>query len=105
MRQVTVIYHYEDGTWWAESSTPGLETFVAGGGSLDETRRLAREGAEFHLQDKVRLAELFDPRHVVTQLRVDQAALHMTVSGGPAPSGGTRPKVTITPAQPCAMVG
>jgi predicted RNase H-like HicB family nuclease len=104
MRQVTVVYHCEDGVWWADSPTPGLETFVAGGGSLDETRRLAREGAAFHLGDKVRVTELYDSQHVVTHFRVSQSALHMTVSGGSTPSGSTRPRVTLTPAQPCAMV-
>ncbi len=105
MRQVTVIYHYEDGTWWAESPTPGLETFVAGGGSLDETRRLAREGATFHLEDKVRLTELYDPQPVVTHLSVVEPSSNVTIWGAPTPSAGIRPKVTITPAQPCALAG
>ena len=103
MREVTVVYHYEAGNWWAESTTPGLETFAAGDESLDETRRLAREGAEFYLEDRVRLNELFDPQHVVTYLTVDSVATQVTVWGGP-PRAVSTPKVVVTPAQSC-MVG
>lgn len=60
MRTVTVVYHSEMGSWWADSRDPGLETFVAGGDTLDETRRLAGEGLEFHLGDKVALIEMFE---------------------------------------------
>jgi predicted RNase H-like HicB family nuclease len=102
MRRVTVVYHYQDGSWWGDSPTHGLETFVAGGRSLEETRRLAREGAEFHLGEKVRVTELFDPQHVVTRLDVNPST-QVTVSGGPAPSGVPRIKVTLQPAQPDAM--
>jgi len=60
MRFVTVVYHSEMGSWWADSPDPGLETFVAGGGSLEETRRVAGEGLEFHLGDRVTMTELFE---------------------------------------------
>jgi predicted RNase H-like HicB family nuclease len=100
LRQVTVVYHYEDGNWWADSPDPGLSTFVAGGQSLAETRRLAREGAAFHLDvSKVRLVERFEPQHVLTHLEV-ATSLPAAVYGGPASSGSPRTKVTITPAQP-----
>jgi len=60
MRNVTVVYHCEDGNWWADSPDPGLETFVAGGRSFEETRRLAWEGAEFHLGEEVTLLEMME---------------------------------------------
>lgn len=103
MRLVTVVYHYEDGQWWADSPLAGLETFVAGGRDLQETRQLAREGAEFHLGTPIRLKELFDPRQVMKSFVVEHSA-RVTVSGGPAPSSAAaRTRVTITPAQPCAI--
>jgi predicted RNase H-like HicB family nuclease len=100
MRRVTIVYHYESGSWWGDSPDPGLETFVAGGESLDETRKLAREGAGFHLGEKVALAERYDPQHVVTRLDVDPSPLPAIVYGGPASSPTPRAKVIITPAQP-----
>lgn len=60
MHTVTVVYHVENGTWWADSPDPGLKTFVAGSGTLDETRRLAAEGLEFFLTDRVTLIEVFE---------------------------------------------
>ncbi len=99
MRRVTVVYHYEDGNWWAESPTRGLETFVAGGRTLEETRQLAHEGAEFHLGDKVAVSEYFDPRHVVTHLEVTAVAggLPVTVYGAPQEPGSPRTAVILTP--------
>lgn len=103
MRRVTVVYHYEDGNWWADSPDPELETFVAGGRNLDETRKLAQEGAEFHLGTAVTLTELFDPQHVVTWLDLQPGPVPVVAYGGPAPGGSPRTKVTITPAQPVAV--
>ncbi len=103
MRRVTVVYHCEAGSWWAESTTPGLETFVAGAETLDETRRLAREGAALYIGDKVRLTEYFDVQNVVTHFKVEPSAAQVTVSGGP-PRPVKTPKVVLTPAQPCALV-
>lgn len=60
MRGITVVYHWEDGQWWADSPDPELETFVAGGRTLDETRRLAAEGAAFHLAEQVALTEVYE---------------------------------------------
>jgi predicted RNase H-like HicB family nuclease len=104
MHKVTVVYHCEDGGWWAESSSPGLETFVAGGGSLEEAKRMAREGLEFHLGGQVKLTELFEPASVVTYLET-YSEFPVTVSGGPPAPGRPRTKVTIAPAQPCAIGG
>jgi len=53
--KVTVTYHLEDGTWWAESDeVPG---FFAAGQSLSETRALVRSGLAFHF-DGVDVGEL-----------------------------------------------
>lgn len=103
MRSVTVVYHSEDGNWWADSPTPGLETFVAGGGALDETRRLAREGLEFYLGDEPLLTELYEGFPVLTYLET-HSDLPIVVSGGmPGPS--RRQKITVVPAQPCVTAG
>lgn len=48
MRQITVIYHQESGTWWAES--PNLPGFSSAADSLTELRRLTREGVSFALE-------------------------------------------------------
>ena len=47
MKAVRVIYHYEDGSWWAES--PDVERWTAGGASYDEVRKLAEDGVRFAL--------------------------------------------------------
>jgi len=60
VRKVNVVYHCEDGNWWADSPDDGLETFVAGGRSFEETRRLAWEGLEFHLEEEVSLIEVLE---------------------------------------------
>lgn len=58
MRTVTVVYHLEDGSWWAEvDEVPG---FVAGADTFDETRDRVREGLEFDLGEPVEVDERFD---------------------------------------------
>jgi predicted RNase H-like HicB family nuclease len=44
---VTVIYHYEDGNWWADS--PEVERWSAAAPDLDDLVRLATEGVAFAL--------------------------------------------------------
>lgn len=105
MRTVTVVYHCEDGNWWADSPTPGLETFVAGGESITETRRLAEEGLEFYLGEEVRLDELFEPTSVVTYLETTHSDLPITVYGGPPQPGRLPSTFTLAPALPCAIAG
>lgn len=100
MRQVTVVYHCEAGDWWADSPDAGLETFVAGGRSLGETRRLAREGLEFHLGEVVSINELFEPMHVVTFLEIVDRPAGMVVYGGPVEACDAPAKVTMEPKQP-----
>jgi predicted RNase H-like HicB family nuclease len=89
MRTVTMIYHCEAGTWWGDSPDPGLETFVAGGRSLDETRLLAQEGLEFHLGEQVHIEEYFAPDSTLTRLEIEPdsplvASGALTSSGSPA---------------------
>jgi len=58
MRTVAVVYHLEDGCWWAESDdVPG---FVAGADTFDETRARVHEGLEFELGEPVEVDGRFD---------------------------------------------
>ncbi|CAL8978671.1 hypothetical protein CELL_02935 [Cellulomonas sp. T2.31MG-18] len=50
MAAVTVHYHEEDGSWWADS--PDVAGFTAVGHTLTEVRQLVQEGIPFYLQDK-----------------------------------------------------
>jgi len=49
MRSITVTYHREDGSWWAES--PEIEGFTAAGDSFTEVRELVTSGVPFYLDD------------------------------------------------------
>lgn len=42
MKIAKIIYHEEDGTWWAES--PQFPDFFAAGDSFDECRKLVSDG-------------------------------------------------------------
>jgi predicted RNase H-like HicB family nuclease len=100
MRTVTVVYHCESGTWWADSPDTGLETFVAGGGTLDETRKLATEGLEFHLSEAVTLDEYFNPANTITHLEVDADE---GVFSGFSTEPRERVTVTFAGASPCPI--
>ncbi len=68
MRTVTVVYHFEDGSWWAESDeVPG---FVAGADTFEEARARVREGLEFDLGEPVGVDERFDDEAAVARRRV-----------------------------------
>jgi predicted RNase H-like HicB family nuclease len=100
MRTVTVIYHCEDGKWWGDSPDAGLETFVAGGRTLDETRALAQEGLEFHLSEVVRIEEYFAPGNTLTRIEVDHDS-PLIASGAGTSSGASGLKVPpLAPSQP-----
>lgn len=47
MRQITVIYHQEDGVWWAETSD--LPGFSSAADSVGELRKLTHEGISIAL--------------------------------------------------------
>jgi predicted RNase H-like HicB family nuclease len=53
METIKVIYHHEDGAWWAES--PDLERWSAAGDSYAEVVKLAEEGAVFVLGREVEI--------------------------------------------------
>jgi predicted RNase H-like HicB family nuclease len=53
METVHVIYHYEGGSWWAES--PDVERWYAAGDSYSELVTLAEEGIPFALGREVKL--------------------------------------------------
>lgn len=50
LKTVHLRYHYEQGTWWAESRD--LPGFSAAGATFNETRQLAHEGVAFQLPDE-----------------------------------------------------
>ncbi len=47
MDTIRVIYHHEDGSWWAES--PDVERWYAAGDTYAEVLELAQEGIPFAL--------------------------------------------------------
>ncbi len=47
METIRVIYHHEDGGWWAES--PDVERWYAAGDAYAEVVKLAEEGIPFAL--------------------------------------------------------
>lgn len=53
--KVSVVFHHEDGKWWAEA--PDVPDYVAGANTLDELRTLVKEGLEFHLGRPVDIVE------------------------------------------------
>lgn len=74
MSTVTVIYHFEDDSWWAES--PTVPEFVGGATTFDEVRTLTREGLAFTLDRDVELDERFDEQAMAA--RRDSTILHVT---------------------------
>lgn len=56
MRTVEVIFHREDGIWWAEAKEDG-ELYGASSSSLAELRSLVAEGLEFMLDEPVQVDE------------------------------------------------
>ncbi|MDX6622396.1 MAG: hypothetical protein QOE75_328 [Solirubrobacterales bacterium] len=57
MEALRVIYHHEDGAWWAES--PDVERWYAAGESYPEVRRLAVEGIPLALGREVESSTSF----------------------------------------------
>ncbi|MFT9007946.1 MAG: hypothetical protein ABF489_00390 [Bifidobacterium sp.] len=47
MKDVTIVYHHEDGVWWAESAE--VPEFSAAADTFGEIRKLALEGIDFTL--------------------------------------------------------
>lgn len=59
METVRVIYHHEDGSWWAES--PDVERWYAAGDSYAQVAKLAEEGIPFALERDDVVLEHFVP--------------------------------------------
>lgn len=59
METVRVIYHHEEGSWWAES--PDVERWYAAGDSYAEVAKLAEEGIPFALERDDVVLEHFVP--------------------------------------------
>lgn len=59
METVRVIYHHEDGSWWAES--PDVERWYAAGDTYSEVAKLAEEGIPFALERDDVVLEHFVP--------------------------------------------
>ena len=53
METVRVIYHLEDGAWWAES--PDVAGWFAAGDGYAEVEKLAEEGIPFALGHEAKL--------------------------------------------------
>jgi predicted RNase H-like HicB family nuclease len=49
MREVTVTYHHDGSSWWADSKD--LDGYTAVAGSLEELRPLVADGVAFYLND------------------------------------------------------
>ncbi len=47
METIRIIYHQDEGSWWAES--PDLDRWSAAGETYDEVVKLAEEGVVFVL--------------------------------------------------------
>jgi predicted RNase H-like HicB family nuclease len=53
MERIRVIYHHEDGSWWAES--PEVKGWTAVADSYAEIVKLVEEGIPFALEREVEL--------------------------------------------------
>lgn len=51
LRKVTIVYHRDEGIWWADS--PDMPGFSAVGDDFATTRNLAREDVPFFFDDSV----------------------------------------------------
>lgn len=49
---VSVVYHAEQGQWWASSTSPRLDGFVAVADSLSDARELVLDGLPFYLDNE-----------------------------------------------------
>lgn len=81
--EVTVVYHFEDGSWWADSDdAPG---YYAGADTLEQLRQRVREGLEFHFEDSVDVSE--EIIEIVTTTRpgddieIEQRVRHQAAQG------------------------
>lgn len=55
MKFIRVIYHHEEGSWWAES--PDLKGWIAAANTFEEIVELAEEGVPFALECEAELEQ------------------------------------------------
>lgn len=72
--RVRMVYHFEDGSWWADSDdAPG---YYAGAETLEQLRKSVREGLEFHLEDSVdgleEVVEIVSTTHPRDDIEIEQ---------------------------------
>lgn len=102
MEAVRITYHFEDGSWWAE--TPSDIGFVAGGVTFAEVRQLTTEGLAFATGAPVELDERFDD-HARWALQRETAESfstesHVAISAVARTAGAQAPwTMRIVPAQ------
>lgn len=82
MIEARVVYHYEDGSWWADSEdAPG---YYAGASNLEELRQLVREGLKFHFEEPVRVTdevfEVVSTTHPREDVEIKQTLCHRTAA-------------------------
>lgn len=100
LTSVNVIYHYEDGSWWADS--PDIARWSAAASEITDLVELVVEGVPFALEsDDVDithtpapdLIDVFRGRTVGGRLRLDVSAAFRGLLPDPprvaAPAGGT----------------
>lgn len=80
--KIAVVFHYEDGKWWAEA--PDVPDYVAWANTFDELRALVEEGLEFHLERPVEIAEITAFDFKVTE-SADVIHLSTSTASRPAP--------------------
>lgn len=98
MRDVTVVYHFEDGSWWAEADeAPG---FVAGASTFEQMRTLTREGLALEFDEPVALDERFDAAAFAARraaVTVHASGVDLASTGRSSSASGTAPLVARPP--------
>lgn len=92
MRTITIHYHAEGDSWWADS--PDIEGFTAAAASFDELRPLVRQGVAFALEgEAVDLRELTaDERPIIAHIAKGRPLFTTKIGGSKDPEpGGTLP--------------
>jgi predicted RNase H-like HicB family nuclease len=80
--KIAVVFHYEDGKWWAEA--PDVPDYVAWADTFDELRALVEEGLEFRLERPVEIVEVT----AACDFKVTDSAeaIHLSTSIGSRPA-------------------
>lgn len=109
--QVRVVYHFEDGAWWADSEdSPGY--YAGGGGSFEQFRERVREGLVFHLNEPVEISEeiveVVTRTHPGFDIEVEQTVryhiTHMTIFGVAQVTTSTSRPISVSPSPALARL-